>query len=104
MASYWYQDPTVLLHPPYRIFPSPEMTLPQRANAFALLILIITLILFLVGYKGWWLFLLFGLVVALAIAIIEKARASRALTGNLPTDIVEHYKCPRPTRYRGYRK
>ena len=96
-STYWYQNPAVLLRPPYRIFPSPEMTLAQRSNAFALLILVVSLVLFMIGYKGWWMFLLFGLAVVLVVAIVEQARAP----------VVEYYQCPiepvRP-RYRGYRR
>jgi len=93
---YWYSDPMILLKPPYRLFPSPDMTPAQRSNSFVLLILLITLVLFLVGYKGWWLFLLFGLLVALVIAIIEQSRVA-------PVQTVEHYVCPRRATYKPYR-
>lgn len=88
---YWYQNPQVLLKPPYRIFPSPDMTLAQRSNALVILVVIITLILWLVGYKQWWLFLLFGLLLVLAIDVLEKSRIPSPV-------IVEHYQCTKPMK------
>jgi len=83
--NYWYINPIALLQST-RLVPTPDLTKQERVNAFARLIILVTLILFLFGFGNWWLFLIFGLGLSILFGIIESQQPS--------TDLVEYYQCP----------
>lgn len=75
----WIEDPSVLFRS-LNVFPNADMTEEERFNAITRLIIVITILLFFLGYKQWLVFLIASIVVLLIVYFSKK-----------PT-VVEHYK------------
>lgn len=102
--NYWYLDPIALFQST-KIIPTPDLTPQQRANAFARLILLVTLILFLFGFGNWWLFLIFGLALSILFGLVESQRSTQTTMNPIietPT-LVEYYQCPVKRQEPGFR-
>lgn len=89
----WIEQPTELVHN-WEIVPQACMTKAELLNAMTRLILIITLILFLIGVAGWWLFLI------LSICLIFIIWYTTIRETNPNGMRVEWYRVPKPRKRR----
>lgn len=56
------------------IFPTPDgMTWEEKVWALGRFVILVTILLFVLGFGSWWLFLLLGLITVLIIYYIEKS-------------------------------
>lgn len=83
--SKWYQDkPTFWLDRPsalvetYDLLPQDNMTDGERLNAMTRVVIIIAAIMFLIQFELWWLFLVVGLIVIIALWQLNKEHILRA--------------------------
>jgi hypothetical protein len=56
-TKFWIEDPCVLFTDIISIFPTKDMTKPEKLNALMRLVFIITVVLYFMNYKHWFIFL-----------------------------------------------
>ena len=93
----WIEKPMELVQS-WELVPQASMTKAELLNTMTRLILIITLVLFLVGVSGWWLFLL------LSLALIFVIWYTTVRTIETKGMRVEWYRVPKPRKRRPRRK
>jgi len=69
MHVFWYRDPRVLLNT--SPIPKSGTTLENKVNSLALLVILITIVLYLIGYNLWYVFLIIGLGFTVLISISD---------------------------------
>lgn len=93
----WIERPLSLVQS-WELVPQVSMTKAELLNAMTRLILIITIILFLIGVSGWWLFLI------LSLGLIFIVWYTTIRTINTEGMRVEWYRVPKPRKRRSRRK
>lgn len=68
---FWTDDPAVLFQT-FEIIPNSSMSEAERLNAMTRVIIIISAIMFLMKFDGWWTFLLLGIIVVIILWNIIK--------------------------------
>lgn len=72
-STFWLENPNYLFQT-FDLFPEPEMNDAERLNAMTRIVIIISAIMFLFQFQLWWLFLLLGLLVVIALWQLVKDR------------------------------
>jgi fatty acid desaturase len=93
----WIERPLSLVSS-WELVPQVNMTKAELLNAMTRLILIITLVLFLIGISGWWLFLI------LSLALIFLIWYTTIRTIETKGMRVEWYRVPKPRKRRHKRE
>lgn len=84
---FWIREPTVLLRS-FTLTPSRLMTEGQLLNTITRVVILVSLVLYLIGFRQWWLFLLLGLLMTIVIW------CSSSFLGKSDRIRVEYYRCP----------
>lgn len=85
MSEFWVEDPCVLIKNIKNIFPTAEMTQNEKLNSLTRLSIIITIVMYVMGYRQWLVFLL----LALLIIILLKYGGSKSSLKDSPEK--EHF-------------
>lgn len=93
----WIERPLTLVQS-YELIPQVSMSKAELLNTMTRLILIVTLVLFLIGISGWWLFLI------LSLALIFIIWYTTIRTIDTKGMRVEWYRVPKPRKRRQRRK
>ena len=60
--KFWIKDPCILLSDP-RLFPTSSMTKAEKLNAITLLVIVIAVVMYFMGYENWLVFLTVSLLI-----------------------------------------
>ncbi len=69
--KFWIDDPCVLIRN-FALVPDAKLSLNEKLNALTRIILVVSAIMYAVEYKYWYVFLLVGLLITLAIKVLSE--------------------------------
>lgn len=81
---FWIYKPDLLWASPV-VLPNASMAEAEKLNTLTRLVLLITVVLFFVGFTQWWLFLIFGLGFVFILFLMYGERPGRS--------VKEHFNC-----------
>lgn len=76
-TTFWLDNPSLLIET-FDILPQDNMSDAERLNAMTRAVIIISAIMFLLQFQLWWLFLIFGLILIIALWQFLKERIKLA--------------------------
>lgn len=91
--QFWVEKPEVLWGD-WHFLPTQGLGDVELCNVMTRLVIVLSLLLFIVGFRQWWLFLILGILLFVVLWWVCTWSGSSRVVGSGAATRVEHYRCP----------